>query len=250
MQPYEVCRQINDAFAANGYAGPVISHIQITQRQNIALITTADFPAKKVLEKEALWKHVLPYEKAEIDQLQFKVIVNGVSTKYYNTEIPMIGLSKIKAELEQFHKDLTMSKEPQWLTPTAKRLLKQKASIILTFRTQAQQKQACRAGFILGGERLSGVEYIDTPKTTQCQRCCGFGHLESFCRNDAACKLCGERHHTKAHHCTICSTTGKTCSHVAPKCSNCRGNHMADSKTCETLAVLKQSIASALEPRI
>lgn len=250
IDPYTVVKQINDAFTAKGYQGPVISHIQRTQTNNLALISTPSWPASKILESQDIWRHILPYENAHIDHFQYKVIVNGVSTKVYNTPDPQEGLEAIKAQLKVFQPNLNITHTPQWLTPTESRRIKLKGSIILTFGTMAEQKQACRGRFIIGGESLTGVEYIQTAKTTQCQRCCGFGHLESFCRHDPRCKLCGENHHTRAHNCNVCKTTGSACTHMIAKCVNCKETHTADSKTCPFFVSIKNSQQNAMETEL
>ena len=64
--------------------------------------------------------------------------------------------------------------------------------------------------------------FINHP--TQCRRCQMYGHGTSYCYKKIKCLNCGENHENKD-----CPTP------ALPKCANCSGDHLANSKTCPKL---------------
>lgn len=61
------------------------------------------------------------------------------------------------------------------------------------------------------------------PKSiTQCYRCQIFGHIAKNCHKIEVCAICAGGHNTKD-----CANT------EGIKCSNCKGNHKANDKSCE-----------------
>ncbi|OCK86968.1 uncharacterized protein K441DRAFT_596838, partial [Cenococcum geophilum 1.58] len=52
------------------------------------------------------------------------------------------------------------------------------------------------------------------------------------------------------HSCSTCIIIGKPCQHTTPLCINCKGNHFANSKDCETLKAAKLVCSTSLDNSI
>ena len=54
-----------------------------------------------------------------------------------------------------------------------------------------------------------------------------------------ACRFCAAAHLSKDHSYSTCIIIGKPYKHTTPLCINCKENHFANSKDCETLKAAK-----------
>ena len=73
----------------------------------------------------------------------------------------------------------------------------------------------------------------------QCTICQQFGHENWSCKNPPKCWICAKDHQTVMHKCNMCNAN-KTCTHTSAKCTNCHGNHEANSQNCEINKTLKR----------
>lgn len=64
----------------------------------------------------------------------------------------------------------------------------------------------------------------------QCMRCQQYGHTKSYCNHHPRCVKCGEFHDSSS-----CLKTRDK----APKCANCKGEHPANYRGCQTLKDLR-----------
>ena len=142
-------------------------------------------------------------------------------------------------EIRTFNKGLFPIRTPYWLTPPEKRGTQRAGSIVVAFATAIEASQAIRQRVYIAGISARVEKLYSTAPTTQCLNCQGFGHLENHCKHSSKCKLCGENHATQQHKCSTCSAKGTKCLHLVPKCTNCKGAHSADSKSCEVLLAIK-----------
>ena len=112
----------------------------------------------------------------------------------------------------------------------------------MVFPTEAQANRAIKNRLLIAGISTKVVKYYTISSTTQCTRYVGYGHLDSICKKDPKCLLCGEGHVTENHYCSIYKKKGKKCPHVTTKCSNYSSTtHLASSKLCEVYLVIKQA---------
>lgn len=146
----------------------------------------------------------------------------------------------IKTEISTFNKGLEPIGTPYWLTTAEKRANKRAGAIVVAFATEMEATSAIRNRLYIAGTSVKVEHYHSTAPSTQCQRCQGFGHKESYCKRQISCGLCSESHTTKQHACNVCHVTGAKCSHLAPKCSNCKEAHTANSKSCEIFLTIRQ----------
>ena len=105
--------------------------------------------------------------------------------------------------------------------------------------TEQEASRAIRNRLYIAGISVRVEKLYSTAPTTQCSKCQGFGHLDSYCKRPASCRLYGDRHTTRQHACTSCSAKATRCAHLVPKCTNCKEAYTADYKACEVLLAIK-----------
>ncbi|EDN95916.1 hypothetical protein SS1G_12121 [Sclerotinia sclerotiorum 1980 UF-70] len=191
--PLNTRNKVNEAFKKAGINRPVISAITTTRSGNFILTTNSPFNAQFLMEKKEIWDKILDAERIQIDKPWHKVIIH---------KIPIQEFSGLKD-----------------------------GAIVIAFATQKEaditiQKRLYIAGISVRVERF----YPSTP-SSQCNRCQGFGHNESYCKKPPACGLCSNNHATVGHFCIICQAKGKPCQYLSVKCVNCKGEHKANSKS-------------------
>ncbi len=99
---------------------------------------------------------------------------------------------------------------------------------------------------LIAGTATKVVKYLEVSPTTQCTSCQKFGHIGDRC-STRACRFCAAAHLSKDHSCPTCIIIGKPCKHTTPLCINCKENHFANSKDCETLKAAKLVHSTSLE---
>ena len=146
-------------------------------------------------------------------------------------------------EIKTFNSDLTPIGTPYWVTSYEKRLsgLQLAGSVVVAFPNENQAKRAIKNRLYIAGISARVTKYYSISSTAQCTKCAGFGHLDFLCKKEARCLLCSENHVTTLHYCSTCKKRGQKCSHLTPKCVNCKEAHTATSKLCERYIVLKNA---------
>ncbi len=156
------------------------------------------------------------------------------------------GMSLVVEEIQTFNKGFTPIGRPYWLTTPDKRQNQRAGSVVVAFATEAEANRAIRHRLYIGGISVRvGKLYLTAP-TTQCRKCQGFGHLDSYCRRAPTCRLCAGNHATEQHHCNTCQAKGTSCPHLEPKCSNCKQAHTANTRSCEVLQAIKSRPSTTL----
>jgi hypothetical protein len=150
-------------------------------------------------------------------------------------------------EIKTFNKGLEPIGQPYWATSKEKRDsgLQRAGSVVVAFPTEIQANRAIKNRLLIAGISAKVVKYHTISSTVQYTKCAGYGHLDSICKREPKCLLCGESHVTENHFCSICKKKGKKCPHVITKCSNCLSTtHSANSKLCEVYLAIKQATTS------
>ena len=227
---------LNKAFEAKGIKGPVVASITKSLNQNTVITTTGTYSANFLLEKQDIQKHIIPFKLAQLDESQYKVVVHRIPIADFNNPL---GMDLIKEEISTFNKGLTPIGTPYWLTPSDKRVSQRAGSVAVAFATQEEANKAIYNRLYIAGISTRVEKHYSTAPTTQCNKCQGFGHLDSYCRKHEKCRLCGESHATSQHYCKTCKTKGTSCLHLAPKCINCKESHQANSKLYEVFLAIK-----------
>jgi hypothetical protein len=146
-------------------------------------------------------------------------------------------------EIKTFNEGFNPIGKPYWMSSATKRDAQRSGSVAIAFATEEEASRAIRNRLYIAGISVRVEKLYSAAPTTQCQICQGFGHLETYCRKEPVCRLCAKGHSTKQHRCNSCKST-TSCEHLEPKCSNCKGTHPANSKTCEVLLAIKAKPAT------
>ena len=243
FSPLATRNAFNKAFADKGIKGPVVTSVTKTLTQNLVVTTTSPFTADYLLEKQAIWQHIVLFKSAQKDKPWFKVVVHGIPTTDFNTPE---GIDLVLEEIKTFNKGLNPIGTPYWLTPASKRLTQRAGSVAVAFATEAEATRAIRNRLYIAGISARVEKLYSTAPSTQCTKCQGFGHLDSYCKKSPTCKLYSEKHATKQHYCSTCKARGTACPHLEPKCTNCKSSHLADNKACEIFLAIKNKATTTI----
>jgi len=229
LNPMRLRDQINDNFFMTGIDEPVVATVgRSTTNLSLVITTMERYSGSFLLEKEAVWRELIPYTSISHDAEWAKLVVHTVPTKpFFNDE----GESLIKSEIETFNPGLRLMRNPIWLSKEEIRAEKLHGSILIHLPNQEMAKIALNSRVIIAGVSCRVEKYI--PRHTQCDKCQKFGHTRAYCRNKARCRVCASNHEEKDHMCQICQTRGQECPHSMAKCVNCGKNHRADDKKCQ-----------------
>jgi hypothetical protein len=233
---------LNSAFRSKGIKGLVISTVSLSSKGNIIVNTTPEFNSDFLVQNESIIKGVLPLVTGiQKGEPWYKVIIHGIPIREFDTPE---GMDLVLEEIRIFNKGFEPIGQPYWATSKEKRDsgLQRAGSVVVAFPTEIQAKRAIKNRLLIAGISAKVVKYHTISSTAQCTKCAGFGHLDSICKRDPKCLLCGEGHVTENHFCSICKKKGKKCPHVITKCSNCLSTtHSASSKQCEVYLAIKQA---------
>ena len=163
-------------------------------------------------------------------------MLHGIPTADFNT--PM-GMELVIDKIRTFNKDFTPIGTPYWLSSPEKRANQRAGSVVVAFATPEEASRAIRHRLYIAGISVRVEKLYSTAFTTQCSKCQSFGHLDSYCKREPTCRLCGEKHATQQHVCKICNTKGSRCLHLVPNCANCKQAHTADNKACKVLIAIR-----------
>lgn len=129
------------------------------------------------------------------------MILHGIPTLDFNTPE---GMDLVVDEIQTFNKGLTPIGTPYWLTSSDKRQNQRAGSVVVAFATEEEASRAIRNRLYIAGISVRAEKLYSTAPTTQCQKCQGFGHLDSYYKRTPTCKLCAGDHATKQHFCNTC----------------------------------------------
>jgi hypothetical protein len=142
-------------------------------------------------------------------------------------------------EITTFNQSLKPIGTPYWLTTKEKRKCQLAGSIVVAFATKEEAKRAIRNRLYIGGISARVEKLYSVAPTTQCGKCQGYSYLDNHCKKELRCRLCAENHPTTYYQCSSCPTKGIRCPHLVPKCTNCKGAHIASSESCELFLAIK-----------
>lgn len=234
--PITVRNRINHAFAKSNINGPVVRAVAKTSNKNIVITTTEEYNADFLIEKKEIWQGLVPFVAMQKDQTWFKVVAHGVPLADFDHDQ---GMEMMIDEVTTFNKGLKPIGTPYWISTIENRKVNRAGSVAIAFATEEEANRAVRNRLYIAGISVRVTKYYNVALSTQCLKCQGFGHLDTYCRRDAKCGLCGENHSTQQHYCSFCKVKGKSCAHLAPKCANCQGPHQSNNKSCEIFLATK-----------
>ena len=199
---------------------PVLAAIvRSHQHQNIVLTTTEDYNADFLIQHEKVWSKFFKYSQFKKDFVWHKIVAHGISTEIFNSAK---RLDLLKQEIETFNEVHSIA--VNWLSNSQNKQQKMHESVVIAFDTQAAAQKALKR-LSIAGIFVKTAAYVEDKTTEQCMKCQKFEHSTNTCKNLPVCQLYVKSHPTRLHSC-------KTCIHTVLKCTNCAGNHAANSKEC------------------
>ncbi len=150
--------------------------------------------------------------------------------------ITIDSLVDFRYEMETYNR-VHLIGQPRWLVQLKEG--KQAGSVMFAVQTQEEQLECVRKGVTFEGMKLKVAVFKPFRVKIQCFRCQGFGHNPHNCRKPPVCRLYSNKHLIKDHICNTCKTNG-SCIHTISKCTNCNGNHPANSPECDTICIIRR----------
>jgi len=251
LDTFSIRNKVNQLFASKlQVEKPVLASIARTKgKQNILLTTTEEYNADFLVKYKDIWHNCFTFQREQKLEPWVQVIAHGVPTLPFLKE----GGSKLlKEEIETFN-PIRIQGLPRWISSSVKRHDPQTrfGSIVFTIENEEKRQEILKQKEIsIAGTATKVVKYLEVSPTTQCTSCQKFGHIGDRC-STRACRFCAAAHLSKDHCCPTCLISGRPCKHTTPLCINCKENHFANSKDCETLKAAKlvrsTSLGSSME---
>lgn len=217
----------------------VIAQVKQTLKENLLLITREDSNSaqampfrKSILKTLTKWDTTITDLKE--DTCWGKMLIHAINVKQYGSEE---GMKKLRSEIEKHNLDVMLMQDPRWLTSDEKRKDKKMSSVVVAVRDEASTVAIAKCGIVIMGIMMKTVVFNSCKPTDQCQNCQRYGHHHTKCAQPTRCRLCSKGYSTNNHKCAKCHST-TNCEHMTPKCSNCKGSHKVNDRTCPTLITI------------
>ena len=140
---------------------------------------------------------------------------------------------------------LKLAQTPRWLTTDAKRQASGKgmSTVVLSVAGQHTLQSLGYQYLFVCNSRCRLARYLPFGPSSQCGKCCKFGHPTAMCRNEKpTCGVCGKEHFTRHHECPApdCNGGGR-CTHTPMHCTNCNNSlHTSINPLCPARAIARQ----------
>ena len=164
-------------------------------------------------------KSQVGFQECKVD---VKLGINDIPTKAY--KVVAVGVHQSisdKEIIEEMAKSKVKVNKVQRLkfrgNPTQK--------VVIEFDQEQDMKIALFNGIYFGRIRIRCEPFRPAPSITQCYQCQGFNHVAKDCKNKVKCMRCAGPH--KSSECPE-----KNKNSFNPKCTNCKGDHVAASREC------------------
>ena len=164
-------------------------------------------------------KSQVGFQECKID---VKLGINDIPTKAY--KVVAVGVHQSisdKEIIEEMAKSKVKVNKVQRLkfrgNPTQK--------VVIEFDQEQDMKIALFNGIYFGRIRIRCEPFRPAPSITQCYQCQGFNHVAKDCKSKVKCMRCAGPH--KSSECPE-----KDKNSFNPKCTNCKGDHVAASREC------------------
>ena len=159
------------------------------------------------------------FQECKVD---VKLGINDIPTKAY--KVVAVGVHQSisdKEIIEEMAKSKVKVNKVQRLkfrgNPTQK--------VVIEFDEEQDMKIALFNGIYFGRIRIRCEPFRPAPSITQCYQCQGFNHVAKDCKSKVKCMRCAGPH--KSSECPE-----KNKDSFNPKCTNCKGDHVAASREC------------------
>ena len=127
------------------------------------------------------------------DIVQYKVALYRILIAPFNNPE---GMDLLINEIKIFNKGLNPISKLYQLTLADKRQIQLAGFIIIAFTTEQEANKAIKNKLYIANISVRVKKAYFTALSTQCSKCQGFGHLDTYCRKSPNCKFCEENHHS------------------------------------------------------
>jgi len=219
----------------------VVTIVKTLKKNNIALTILKKYIAEVLLAQRAIWKHVFDVKSIKKDEKWHKIVIHSLKIEIFNMKIEMKFL---RIELKKYNSELKLIINSIWLSKDGNKARKNHASMILTFKIEAEAQRHLKKRLLAARSTYWTVEYRDYRSNDQCQKCQTFEHLQNKCNRSSRCLYCERNHQIWNHKCQLFMCKDEqSCNHMISRCCNCQNAHFANSAMCETYQTA-QSISS------
>lgn len=135
------------------------------------------------------------------DEPWLKVVAHGIPTADFKDKGVM---EMILSEVTTIKKGPKPIRIPHWILTTENRQIEKTGSVVIAFATQEEANRAIRGRLYIAGVSCRVSKYYGVAPSTQCQKCQGHSHLDTYCRRTPSYALCGDKHSTQQHYCGVC----------------------------------------------
>jgi hypothetical protein len=162
---------INKAFLDKSIKGPVVSSITSTSnKKNLVVTSTNPFTSNFLIEKRAIWEHLITFKSMIKDKPWYKVVLYGIPTLDFNTPH---GIELVLDELKTFNSNLNLKpiSTPYWLSTAENRAIKRGGSVVVSFATEVEAERCIRNRVWIAGISIRVEKLLTTSRSTQCTNC-------------------------------------------------------------------------------
>ena len=109
------------------------------------------------------------------------------------------------------------------------------SSVVFVVKGDKVARRLIKEGIKAAGVWYQVEPFTDVGPYSRCERCRGWGHIESKCSSKLTCGYCSGPHPTSTHKCNVVgciAKKGSLCGHTQEKCPNCNRNQIAFSSRC------------------
>lgn len=155
--------RINQSFQEKGFRGLIAVSVNKSVKGNLVLIFSSEGAKDFAIKHLEVLRPLVPFSEVLEDSTWFKVVAHGIST----ADFGIGGPEKVKDEIETFNKGLKVVCTPLWLSNAEQRAMKQGASMLLAFATEAEATQAIRNRLWIGAQSIRVERAKDKERNKQ-----------------------------------------------------------------------------------
>jgi len=190
---------------------------------DIRVVTYSTYDKAK-MEEDSAWLQEL-WPQATVSKPMHRVVVHGVRAGWQLEDKASWG--KMEEENLRWLPNLRIE-QAVWLKSPMARKGQQHSSAIVAVQNEEQARAITKKGLLHAGTVLMAEPYHPKQRVVQCLKCCQFGHISPYCKEDrATCGKCAGPHKTA------------DCTSTTHKCSNCKGAHPTWSVRCKVKQAAK-----------
>jgi hypothetical protein len=145
--------------------GLVVSSITtISNKKNLVVTSTSPFTSDFLIEKRAIWEHLIIFKLMIKDESWYKVVLYRIPTLDFNTPY---GMELVLDELKTFNSNLNLKpiSTSYWLSLVENRVIKQGGLVVVSFATEAEAERCIRNRVWIAGISIRAEKLLTTSRS-------------------------------------------------------------------------------------